>query len=198
MLWKPHHALSCFSSSKLTKTFVRHLLQQKRKIFVHLTATFSRYLLGRVNKIIDFLGAVRSPSNKQTVCFNVRLVFFSKALERFQTHHTQENGVLNSIFSLSNCLVCFQTGTDRLFVTNMISTSVLFFRICFLLSNCLELVFRSIKVKIVFVKMSLVQISLISKVLQIRGSVPVANIQTVMFLLQLQILINHGILFFIW
>jgi hypothetical protein len=53
--------------------------------------------------------------------------------------------------------------------------------------------FRSIKVKIVFVKMSVVQISLISKVLQIRGCVTVADIQIVVFLLQLQILINHGI-----
>jgi hypothetical protein len=54
-------------------------------------------------------------------------------------------------------------------------------------------VFRSIKVKIAFVKMSVVQISLILKVLQIRGCVVVADIQTIVFLLQLQILINHGI-----
>jgi hypothetical protein len=77
----------------------------------------------------------------------------------------------------------------------MISTSVLFFNktsYMFLAFNLFS-VFRSIKVKIAFVKMSVVQISLISKVLQIRGCVAVADIQTIVFLLQLQILINHGI-----
>jgi hypothetical protein len=77
----------------------------------------------------------------------------------------------------------------------MISTSVMFFNNTSYMFLALKLfsVFRSIKVKIAFVKISIEQISLISKVLQIRGCVAIADIQIVVFLLLLQILINHDI-----